>query len=73
MWTPENGWTMSAACLTLTLLVTGCASGVSGTAVCDGTKAARTAHAEALAQDGGDLSVQTGATLIAMLDAGCRQ
>ena len=55
----------------LTLPVLGCGNAVSQTAICDGTKAARTDHAAALAQDGGDLSVVTGANLIRMIDAGC--
>jgi hypothetical protein len=41
-------------------------------AVCDGTKKARDAHALALLKDGGDYSVVTGARLIGMLDAGCQ-
>ena len=40
-------------------------------AICDGSQAARKAHAAALVEDGGDASVVTGARLIAMLDAGC--
>lgn len=55
------------------LLATGCVSGPSGEAVCDGTKAATRAHAAALAVDGGDMSVVTGQALIARLDAGCRR
>jgi len=55
----------------LTLPVTGCVSASGNRAICDGTVQARTAHAEALAQDGGDLSVVTGAHLIRLLDAGC--
>lgn len=50
---------------------TGCVSVVSDRAICDGTSAYRTAHAAALARDGGDLSVTTGATLIRKLDAAC--
>lgn len=45
--------------------------GPNGAALCDGTKAARTAHAKALAQDGGDASVVTGAALISQIDAAC--
>jgi hypothetical protein len=41
------------------------------TAICDGTAVARTAHAAALAQDGGVMSISTGAYLIRVLDAGC--
>jgi hypothetical protein len=40
-------------------------------AICDGTAAARTAHAAALAQGGDDASVVTGAALIRLMDAGC--
>jgi hypothetical protein len=61
----------SGACLTLMLLVSGCASAVSDRAICDGTIADRSAHAAALAQDGGDLSVTTGQVLIQKLDAAC--
>ena len=66
-----NGWTRWAACLTLTLPVTGCVSAVSGDAICAGTKEARTEHAAALADDGGPLSLATGARLIRLIDAGC--
>jgi hypothetical protein len=66
-----NGWTKWAACLMLTLPVTGCVSGAIGEAICDGTEAARTEHAAALADDGGPLSLVTGARLIQLLDAGC--
>jgi len=55
----------------LTLPVTGCVSVASTDAVCDGTEAARTEHAAALADDGGPLSVVTGARLIRLIDAGC--
>lgn len=55
----------------LPLLVSGCVSAVSDSALCSGTAAERTAHAQALAVDGGDRSVQTGQALIAKLDAGC--
>jgi len=57
--------------MTLTLPVAGCMNVASAPAICDGTAAARTAHAAALAQDGGDASVVTGARLIGLLDAGC--
>ena len=60
-----------AACLMLTLPVTGCVSVASTDAICAGTEAARTEHAAALAHDGGDLSVITGAHLIRLVDAGC--
>lgn len=55
----------------LVMFVSGCANAVSQMAICDGSEAARTAHAAALAQDGGDLSVVTGAALIKMIDAAC--
>lgn len=62
--------------LALTILAccaTGCVSaGRSDSAICDGTEAARTAHAAALADDGGPRSIETGARLIRLLDAGCR-
>ena len=51
--------------------VTGCVSAVSDSAICDGTEASRTAHAAALAADGGPLSLATGARLIRQIDAGC--
>lgn len=44
----------------------------SNSAICDGTASARTKHAAALAEDGGNLSIVTGANLISMLDAGCK-
>jgi hypothetical protein len=46
-------------------------SAVSGDAICAGTKEARTEHAAALADDGGPLSLATGARLIRLIDAGC--
>jgi hypothetical protein len=55
----------------LIFLVTGCTTAVSGDALCGGTAAARTEHAAALADDGGDRSVVTGAHLIRLIDAGC--
>jgi hypothetical protein len=55
----------------LPFFVTGCVSVASQVAICDGTAAARTTHAAALAEDGGDLSVVTGARLIRLIDAGC--
>ena len=50
---------------------TGCVSVANETAICDGTAVARTAHAAALARDGGVMSISTGAYLIRVLDAGC--
>lgn len=58
--------------LSTTLLAAGCASAVNDSAICDGTASARTTHAAALAKDGGNLSIVTGATLIRMIDAGCK-
>lgn len=55
----------------LTLPATGCVTAGSDRAICDGSMQARAAHAAALAQDGGDLSVVTGAHLIRLLDVGC--
>jgi hypothetical protein len=40
--------------------------------MCDGTAEARTKHAAALANDGGDKSVVTGALLINMIDVVCK-
>ena len=56
----------------LILTVSGCARAVSDSAICDGTAASRTAHAAALAEDGGDKSVVTGAYLIRQIDAACQ-
>lgn len=55
----------------LTLPVAGCMSVASDSAICAGTAKATTAHAAALADDGGPRSVVTGALLIGQLDAGC--
>ena len=54
------------------LLGVGCVNAPRNSALCDGTASARKTHAAALAADGGDLSVVSGARLIAMIDAGCR-
>lgn len=51
---------------------TGCVNAVNDAAICDGSKAARREHAAALADDGGPLSLVTGARLIMVVDAGCR-
>ena len=58
--------------MTLLCFVSGCASAVNNSAICDGTAAARTKHAAALAEDGGNASVVTGATLVMMIDAACK-
>lgn len=57
--------------MVLTLPVAGCVSVASPSAICDATDADATAHAAALATDGGPLSVVTGQRLISRLDAGC--
>ena len=54
----------------LPLLASGCLNAESA-AICDATKRLRDAHADSLLVDGGDMSVSTGAALIATLDAGC--
>lgn len=53
------------------ICVTACVSVGSGEAICEATARLRTDHAAALAEDGGNLSVETGYTLISALDAGC--
>lgn len=64
-------WMRSLLMMTLALSVAGCASAVSEAAICSGTATARAEHAAALAVDGGDRSVVTGARLVKLLDAGC--
>lgn len=68
-----NAWMTLGVCLTLTPLQIGCAPALNGNgnAICSGTEAARTEHAAALADDGGPLSLVTGARLIQLVDAGC--
>lgn len=66
-----NGWTKWVVFLMLMLPATGCTTAVSGDALCNGTATARTEHAAALVDDGGNLSVVTGAHLIRLIDAGC--
>ena len=58
--------------MTLLSFVSGCGNVVSQQAICDGTANVRTEHANALALDGGDKSVVTGAKLIASIDAACK-
>jgi uncharacterized protein YceK len=58
--------------MTLLSFVSGCANVVSSNAICDGTVDKRTNHAAALAEDGGDKSVVTGAILIASIDRACK-
>jgi uncharacterized protein YceK len=62
---------MYAIMLTMIAIVSGCASTISQPAICAGTEQARTEHAAALADDGGPLSLVTGARLIQILDTGC--
>jgi hypothetical protein len=71
MWKPESAWTRWIL-TTPVLLVSGCVTATSLNAVCDGTEALRTRHTEALIADGGDMSVVTGAMLIAKIDVGCK-
>lgn len=71
MLTRGRKWTRLAACLMLTLPVSGCLNAASDKAICDGTVSSRRDHAAALATDGGDLSVLTGANLISQIDAAC--
>lgn len=61
-------WLLAMICLSF---VSGCVSAASDAAICGGTEAARREHAAALALDGGDRSVLTGAKLIRLVDAGC--
>ena len=49
----------------------GASAPVESRPLCDGTEAERTAHAAALARDGGQESQRTGRVLIAKIDAGC--
>ena len=60
---------------TLLLLGTGCASGVAVDkaleAACQRTAASRSAHAGALAEDGGIKSILSGERLLKELDAAC--
>jgi len=66
-------WKVCRAILTLPVIgfASGCVTTTSGEALCDATAPLAAAHAEALLVDGGDLSVQTGAALIAARDAAC--
>jgi hypothetical protein len=62
----------SMLAMILILPVGSCLSEVNETAICDATTASRTDHAAALAADGGDRSVVTGALLIRQIDAACQ-
>ncbi|WP_223814302.1 hypothetical protein [Roseicitreum antarcticum] len=63
------------AAVILMMTVSGCwrgaGGGVDARPICSGTEVQRTAHAAALAADGGPMSVVTGRALIAAVDAGC--
>lgn len=59
--------------LALTTLASSCALGVDDSVICTRTDQPTTEHAAALAVDGGDRSVVTGAKLIGILDAGCER
>jgi hypothetical protein len=62
-----------AALLSMLLTSASCQNAPSQAAICDGSSRLRTDHAAALAADGGNRSVVTGARLIAAIDAGCLQ
>jgi len=62
-----------ALMLVATIMVAGCSQSPSGSAICDGTRAAISAHATALANEASDAAVITGAQLISLIDAGCRK
>lgn len=70
---PPRGLMRLSLTMTLTLLLSGCAAGLKDSAICDGTAQSRTAHAAALAADGGPRSLVTGALLIQQIDAGCNK
>lgn len=60
--------------MTLTLFalgLSGCAMAVSDSALCDGSRDLRRAHAGALLADGGNRSQATGERLLTALQAGC--
>jgi hypothetical protein len=67
-----NAWTKSTLGMIPLFFVIGCATAPSGSAICDGTRAAISAHAAALANEASDAAVITGAQLISLIDAGCR-
>jgi hypothetical protein len=59
--------------VTLTLMLSGCASGLESNApICAGTVALRASHAAALAVDGNPAAMSTGRALIATIDAACK-
>lgn len=58
--------------LTTTLFLSACATApISDSAICDGTRASRSALAAALVEDGGPASRRAGLRLIQQVDAGC--
>jgi hypothetical protein len=59
--------------IAMTLFVAACtpAALAPHSALCDGTRAARTAHAAALANTTDTATLRTGALLIYQIDAGC--
>lgn len=58
---------------TLMLFCASCSASLSDSAICDGTRAERKAHASALIDDGGPLSQATGAVVLGMVSAGCAE
>jgi hypothetical protein len=66
-----SGLTKWCGITTALIAVSGCGSVVSDSAGCARTAQTITDHAAALAEDGGDRSVVTGAFLIKQLDAWC--
>lgn len=68
---PASAWMMRMSLTALPLLVAGCVTATNDSALCDGTRAARDAHTDALLADGGDQSLVTGAALLSRLDAAC--
>lgn len=66
-----SAWMNQAVVLISMILLSGCANVSDQNAICDGTVGLRDAHTDALIEDGGTRSIQTGADLIAAIDAGC--
>jgi len=62
---------MRISLLMALMLISGCATVPSDSAVCDGTAMLRTAHAAALANISDAQAKQSGAALIGTIDAGC--
>lgn len=64
--------TLKMTLMTLVVAVSGCSSvGGNMGALCDATEELRDAHVSALLLDGGHQSLETGASLVAAIDAGC--